>query len=370
MGLTVITSDVVSSVFASRECGLLLGDAREVLWTMADDSVDCTVTSPPYYSRRRHVGDTVHEIGSEKTVEEYVEALASVGRELYRVTRPTGSYWLNLDDKCERKEWLGIPWRVAFAMREIGWKIRSEVIWHKPKQVPNAAKDRLTPAHELLFHFVKSKDAYYDMDAIRKPSSPPILGKNGVVKTPRGGSGVRYRRQILASVALTEEEKRGALDALDSAVQEVKSGLLPGFRMLIRGTQRPTHRNVSALSGRAKELETRGFAILTHHPRGSVPTDVWTIQVDDSIFAENHYAVFPEALVELPIRATCPRGGTVLDPFVGSGTTAVVALRLGRKAIGIDASADCLEFTKKRILEVSGQPATLNMFAESSSVER
>ncbi|HWM50041.1 MAG TPA: site-specific DNA-methyltransferase [Thermoplasmata archaeon] len=276
MGLTVITSDVVSSVFASRECGLLLGDAREVLRTLAEDSVDCTVTSPPYYSGRRHVGDTIHEIGSEKTVEEYVEALVSVGRELYRVTRPTGSYWLNLDDKCERKEWLGIPWRVAFAMREMGWKIRSEVIWHKPRHVRSVTKDRLTSAHEMLFHFVKSKDAYYNMDAIRKPSSPPILGKNGVVKTPRG----------------------------------------------------------------------------------RVPSDVWTIQIEDSTYPESPYAVFPEALVELPIRATCPRGGTVLDPFVGSGTTVVVALRLGRKAIGIDASADCLEFTKKRILEVSGQLAT------------
>jgi len=276
MGLTVITSDVVSSVFASRECGLLLGDARQVLRTLAEDSVDCTVTSPPYYSGRRHVGDSVLEIGSEKTVEEYVEALASVGSEVYRVTRPTGSCWLNLDDKCERKEWLGIPWRVAFAMREIGWKIRNEVIWHKPRHVRNAAKDRLTPAHELLFHFVKSKDAYYDMEAIRRPASPPIWAKNGVVKTRSG----------------------------------------------------------------------------------SVPTDVWTIQIEDSPSPENDYAAFPEALVELPIRATCPRGGTVLDPFVGSGTTAVVALRLGRKAIGIDASADCLEFTKKRILEVIGQPAT------------
>src|SRR5256886_275193 len=266
MGLTVITFDVVSSVFANRDCRLLLGGARGVLPTLVDDCVDCTVTSPPYYSGRRHVGDTIHEIGSEKTLEEYVDALASVGRELYRVTRPTGSYWLNLDDKCERKEWLGIPWRVAFAMREIGWKIRSEVIWHKPEHVPNAAKDRLTPAHEQLFHFVKRKDAYYDMDAIRKTSSPPMLGKKGVVKTPRG----------------------------------------------------------------------------------HVPTDVWTIPMEDSNFPENQYAVFPEALVELPIRATSPRGGTVLDPFVGSGATAVVALRLGRKAIGIEASADFLQLTKNR----------------------
>src|SRR5712664_3878358 len=276
MGRTVITPDVVSSFFASRECGLLLGDAREVLRTLADESVDCTVTSPPYYSGRRHVGDAVYEIGSERTVEEYVEALVSVGREVYRVTRPKGSYWLNLDDKCERKEWLGIPWRVAFAMREMGWKIRNEVIWHKPNHVRSVTNDRLTSAHELLFHFVKSKDAYYNMDAIRKLSSPPILAKNGVVKTPRG----------------------------------------------------------------------------------SVPTDVWTIQIEDSVDPESPYAVFPEALVELPIRATCPRGGTVLDPFVGSGTTVVVALRLGRKAIGIDASADCLEFTKKRILQVNAQPGT------------
>src|SRR3989454_392604 len=87
-------------------------------------------------------------------------------------------------------------------------------------------------------------------------------------------------------------------------------------------------------------------------------TNGWTMQIEDSVYPQSPYAVFPEALVELPIRATCPRGGTVLDPFVGSGTTAVVALRLGRKAIGIDASADCLEFPKKRILEVSGQRAT------------
>src|SRR5436309_10394315 len=236
MDVTVITSDVTSSFFTSRELGLLLGDAREVLRTLAEDSVDCTVTSPPYYSGRRHVGDSVHEIGSEKTVEAYVEALASVGKELYRVTRPTGSYWLNLDDKCERKEWLGIPWRVAFAMREIGWKIRSEVIWHKPGHVRKAAKDRLTPAHELLFHFVKSKDAYYDMDAIREPSSRSIWGKNGLVKAPGG----------------------------------------------------------------------------------SVPTDVWTIQVEDSNFPENDYAVFPEALADRPIRPTCPRATLLLDPCVGS----------------------------------------------------
>src|SRR5437773_9929541 len=106
-------------------------------------------------------------------------------------------------------------------------------------------------------------------------------------------------------------------------------------------------------SGKTSSPPMSGKKGVVNTRRGRVPTDVWTIQMEDSNFTENQYAVFPEALVELTIRATCPRGGTVLDPFVGSGTTAVVALRLGRKAIGIDASADFLEFTKKRILEVT-----------------
>src|SRR5437773_11510765 len=111
-------------------------------------------------------------------------------------------------------------------------------------------------------------------------------------------------------------------------------------------------------SGKTSSPPMSGKKGVVNTPRGRVPTAVLTIQMEDTKLPENQYAVFPEALVELPIRATGPRGGTVLDPFVGSGTTAVVALRRGRKAIGIDAAADFLEFTKKRILEVTEQPAT------------
>src|SRR5207245_9511952 len=105
MGPTVITPEVMSSVFASRECGLLIGGAREVLRTLADDSVDCTVTSPPCYSGRRQVGGTVLAIGSEPTVEEYVEALASVGKEPCPGIRPTARYGVDLDDSWEREDW-------------------------------------------------------------------------------------------------------------------------------------------------------------------------------------------------------------------------------------------------------------------------
>ncbi len=351
--------------YHNPRCTLFLGDAQTVLKQLSGSLVDCVVTSPPYYKVRRYNGAGPTQIGHERTVDEYVERLVAVGRELLRAVTPTGSFWLNIGDVCRGKEFLGIPWQVAFSMRDLGWKLRNEVIWHKPKHVPNASKDRLAPAHEQLFHFVKTDKPFYDMDAIREPPRRPIIRDDGSVMTPTGVSGSRYRHQILESTALTEPEKRAALAALEEALERVRKGSLPDFRMLIRGTQRPTHGDASDLSGRAKELETRGFAILTYHERGSAPTDVWTIQVEDAVFPEKHFAVFPEALVERPIMATCPPTGAVLDPFAGSGTALAVAIRLGRKAIGIDVSQDYLEFAKKRILQVSRQTAPLEMFTES-----
>jgi DNA modification methylase len=336
-----------------------------VLRQLEGHSVDCVVTSPPYYRQRIYNGShsATTEIGQETTQEEYVANLVAVGIELFRIVKSKGSFWLNIGDKCQGKRWLGIPWRTVFALEKLGWQLRNEVIWHKPKHLPNAAKDRLAYAHEQFFHFVKSENAYYDMDQIREPPKPPITDRNGVVKTPTGVSGARYREQILSSKALSEDEKKAALAALDEAVEKVKCGVLPDFRMLIRGIQRPTHGDATALSGRAMELESKGFAILTYHRNGSAPTDVWTIQVEDSVFPESHFAVFPESLVERPIRATSPPNGIVLDPFLGSGTTAVVALRLGRRTIGIDTSSEYLEFAKQRIAKVLRDTATLEMFA-------
>ncbi len=346
-----------------------LGDARSILPILETGSVDCVVTSPPYFRQRRYNGGSAGEIGDEKRVEDYVANLARIGRELYRVLKETGSFWLNIGDKCVNKDWLGIPWRVAFAMKDMGWRLRNEVIWHKPKHLPNAAKDRLAYAHEQFFHFVKSSRAYYDMDSTREPPQAAAVLPDGRVRTPTGVSGEKYRRQIIESASLSETEKENALVALEETLGRVRRGDLPDFRMLIRGTQRPTHGDSADLSGRAKELETRGFAVLTYHRKGSAPTDVWSVQVEDSIFPDNHFAVFPEALIERPVQATCPTGGVVLDPFLGSGTTAVVAIRLGRRALAIDTSAEYLEFAKKRIAHLLRNGTTLDVFAKLTDRE-
>jgi site-specific DNA-methyltransferase (adenine-specific) len=170
----------------------------------------------------------------------------------------------------------------------------------------------------------------------------------GAVVSATGVSGVRYKRQIELSTALTEHEKQAALRALDEMLMEVKAGKLPDFRMIIRGQQRATHSNSELVSGRARELAEQGFYFLRYHPQGSKPKDVWDIMPEDTQGRDAHYAPYPEDLCKVPILATCPNDGVVLDPFCGTGTTMLVAFRLGRKSIGIDISDQYLTVAAQR----------------------
>jgi len=265
-----------------------------------------------------------------------------------RVLTPSGSFWLNIGDSYEKKNLVGIPWRVAFEMTDRqGWILRNSVIWHKVKGGPDNASDKLRNVHELVFHFVKSPKYFYDADAIRsKPASTRVV--NGAVITATGVSGIRYRRQIELSTALSDKEKEAALSALEEILAEVREGKLSDFRMIIRGQQRTTHSDSATVSGRARELAERGFYFLKYHPSGSKPKDVWDIIPEDRQGGDKHYAAYPEDLCKIPILATCPKDGIVLDPFCGTGTTMLVAFRLGRKSVGIDVSAEYLRTAEER----------------------
>jgi len=315
----------------------LVGEALSTLRTFPTHSVDCVLTSPPYYGHRRYASGG---IGDERTWEEYVAALCEVTGELLRVLRPTGSFWLNLGDTYRGKRQLGIPWRVAFALADgQGWTLRNSVIWHKVKGGPDTSRDKLRNVHELLFHFVRRpRGYYYDADAVRHTPRAARVD-NGAVISATGVRGVRYRRQIELSTALASEEREAALRALDSALAELEAGTLGDFRMILRGRQRATHSDATAVSGRARELEERGFYLLRYHPRGSKPGDVWDILPEDTQGREGHFAPFPADLCRIPLLATCPPGGIVLDPFCGTGTTMLVARQLGRRAVGIDIAA-------------------------------
>lgn len=307
---------------------LLHGDATAVLAACPDASVDCVVTSPPYWGLRDYGGEP-EQIGLEGTVGEYVEALRQVFAECARVLKPTGTCWLNLGDaystkpasgrgrtsqlvtgnrraahvqrggqavrEIPDKNLLGLPWRVAFALQDDGWIIRSEIIWAKRNIMPEAVTDRPTRAHEQIFLLTRSPRYDYDADAIREQSDPEQEAHNQ-----------RYAREY-------EEHTR-----------KVPTRGQPG--------------NVNSLGIHARPGKG-----------GRNARTVWTITSTPS--RHDHYASFPVEIPRRCIAAGCPEGGIVLDPFSGTGTTGEAARRLGRRYIGIDTHAPYLDIQASRFAQ-------------------
>jgi DNA modification methylase len=329
---------------------LLHGEAEAILSSFPASSVDMCITSPPYWGQRAYDGES--ELGREPYVEDYVVRLVRIFREVRRVLRPEGSLWLNIGDTYLHKNLCGIPWRVAFALQNDGWILRNSIIWDKVKGNPCNAKDKLRNLHEYVFHFVQQEKYFYDVDAIRNPPGKPYY-RDGKIVTPTGVSGAKYEQQIRRSTELTPQEKAAALEALADTLRKVERGEISDFRMVIRGTQRSTHSDSREFSGRANEIQARGFCILPYHKNGSKPGDVWHIIPEDEWRKDGHYAVFPLELCELPIKATCPQNGILLDPFAGTGTALVAAITLGRRGIGIDTSLTYLNEAERRLQQTA-----------------
>jgi DNA modification methylase len=301
-------------------------------------SAQTCVTSPPYYGLRDYGHDG--QIGLEATPDEYVAALVDVFREVRRVLADDGTFWLNLGDSynadgckgrhmgegknngysawvnktmegTKPKDLLGIPWMVAFALRADGWYLRSDIIWHKPNPMPESITDRPTKAHEYLFLLSKSPRYFYDADAIAEPvewgNHPRTVFDNGPQQTPPGTpphSGLRKWPGIGAPTA-------GAREATSERGHDER-----------------------------EEMEARS----SRNKRS-----VWTVTTRP--YAGAHFATFPPKLIEPCILAGCPEGGTVLDPFAGSGTTGVVALRHGRSFVGIEINPEYVQLARRRIVD-------------------
>lgn len=275
---------------------IYVGDSERVLRRWPSGFVDLCVTSPPYFQLRDygHQG----QIGLEETPRAYVKRLLGVLDQVRRVLKPGGSLYLNLGDTYRDKSLLGIPWRVAQELTGHGWYLRNAIIWYKPHGLPSAIKDRLTNRYEFVFHLTRSRRYYFDLDPIRVPNTSH-----------------RIRRP-------TAPVRRGA------------QGLRHGPGLVVAGN-------------------------FTPNPRGKNPGDVWTIGPEtrpkEYIVRGKamHYAPFPEALAEDPILAGSPPGGVVLDPFMGSGTTAAVAKRLGRKFLGVELVPDYATLARARVRQAA-----------------
>ena len=331
---------------------LLQGDALQQLRTLPDQSVHCCVTSPPYWNLRNY--GVEGQLGLEPTPDEYVAKMVEVFQEVKRVLRKDGTLWLNIGDcyaskppgcdgvsnssglhgaqgetkyretltksvgtkrntvvgNLKPKDLVGIPWRLAFALQEDGWWLRSDIIWAKPNPMPESVTDRPTKAHEYIFLLSKSERYYYNTEAIREPMAK-------------------------------SSEKRGPVDF----------GGEKGRHYSPPSTD-PNYRNGHEQWGRTYDYR------VSNADGNRNKRTVWTIATKP--FSEAHFATFPPALIVPCILAGCPEGGTVLDPFVGSGTVLEVSEKLGRNSIGIELNPDYCDMVRRRMARVE-----TNLFTES-----
>lgn len=300
------------------------GDSLEVLKTFEDNSIDCCVTSPPYYALRDYGVDG--QIGLEDSPEEYIKRLTEVFMEVNRVLKPNGTLWLNIGDSyngnkvgntevvknkkvsesnyfhkklwsgAKPKDLIGIPWMLAFSLRNAGWYLRQDIIWHKPNPMPESVKDRCTKSHEYIFLMTKSQKYYFDYEAIREQANPNYISKNIRCGGNKYGDKNGHNAQIYSGNVYEQKKKD----------------------------------------------KIQGGAYYVRNKR-----DVWSINVKPN--KEAHFATYPPELVSNCIIAGCPEGGVVLDPFIGSGTTGIVANKLGRHYVGIELNPEYVKMAERRI---------------------
>jgi site-specific DNA-methyltransferase (cytosine-N4-specific) len=311
------------------------GDALEVLRGLPDGSVDSCLTSPPYFGLRDY--GEAGQYGLEASPAEYVETMRQVFTEVHRALADDGTLWLNIGDSYAapprgpdgsssgltngaqirmagrpttfdrpRKNLLGIPWRLAFALQDDGWILRNAIIWHKPNAMPESVTDRLSCRYEHLFLFSKTRRYWFDLDPIREPLIHP--------------------------------------DALDGT--RVFGGTNKASELQTGSSARRTGNRYGSTRPWANPEQS---ADRSRSPLGRNPGDVWTIATQP--FTEAHFAVMPVELAERCVQAGCKPGGTVLDPFSGSGTTGLASQKHGRRYIGIDLNRDYLELSIRTRLQ-------------------
>jgi DNA modification methylase len=298
---------------------IINSDCIEGMKQLPGNSVDCCVTSPPYFGLR----DYGHEgqIGLEETPEMFVDKMVEVFEQVKRVLKPEGTLWLNLGDSyaanrgyqvgntvhgnlgkederfkgvgskvptgMKPKDLIGIPWMVAFALRSAGWYLRQDIIWAKPNPMPESVTDRCTKAHEYIFLLSKSSKYYYDAEAIKTES------ERAGEKSYHNWNNPKYK-------AIVHERWKDQFDGRQWGGEGVAN-----------------------------------------------KRSVWTVTTKP--FSEAHFATFPEDLIVDCIKAGCPENGTVLDPFMGAGTTALVARKLNRNYIGFELNAEYIKIAEKRL---------------------
>ena len=388
---------------------VLQGDVLEQLRKLPADCVDVVVTSPPYWGLRDYGDD--RQIGLEKHPSEYIAKIAEVCLEVKRVLKPSGSFWLNLGDtyfgggggnqyspnntgitskqfKADperekacgfsysyrnkvRSNWLQpkqkmlIPARVAIALQDQGWILRNEIVWHKVNHMPESCRDRLTRSWESVFFFVKNDRYYFDLDAIRKPLTEttiqrvqrPYKNKQKFIADNLSNT----RAQAWADKVVNNYD--GKFEGYGQESEKYGSPRARNERKRINQKNNPHYmRDTPENHSITNPDRPNDFS----HPNGANPGDVWSLTTEG--LKDEHFAAFPQKLVKRILECACPKGGLVLDPFAGAGTSLLVAHKMGFDWLGIELVPKYCEIIEKRI-ERHGK-VRLDKFMFSNSSEK
>lgn len=328
-------------------------DCLQGLKSLPDNSIDCCVTSPPYFGLRDYGVDG--QIGLEDTPELFIARLTEVFDEVRRVLKPAGTLWMNLGDSyagnggqfgsekstlqgrqpgsvefgkvvrkkkngigLKSKDLIGIPWMAAFALRTAGWYLRQDIIWSKPNPMPESVTDRCTKSHEYIFMLSKCSRYYYDAESIRQPAADSSI------------------KRLLQDV----ENQKGS-----NRVPGKTNG--PMKAVMKTDKQRGHSRRHAGFNDRWDKMSKEEQSAM-----GANKRSVW--QVATKPFPEAHFATFPQDLIVDMIKAGCTENGIVLDPFMGAGTTALVARKLNRNFIGFELNPAYIEIAEKRLSKELG----------------
>ena len=315
---------------------VICGDNRDIIPDLPSDSIDLVVTSPPYFQQREY---SSQGLGNESSLDEYLDNIIATLRQIARVMKPTGNIVYNMGDKIVDGSLRLVPYRFAIrALDELNLRLVNDITWIKLNPTPHQFQRRLTNSAEPFFHFALNGKYYYD-----RPSFLPDTRKTRRSKpTPRLGS--RYR-DLIETADLTREQRASAHSALDQAIEDVRNGDIHSFRMKIRGIHAPAYGGQDG--GRKMHIERDGFTIIRISGRG-MKKDIIESPVE-SLPGNGHPAIFPVRVVREIVRLLCPPGGQVLDPYLGSGSTAVAALLEDRNCVGIDISQDYCDSAQARI---------------------
>lgn len=270
-----VVRDMVKKIRRSIMPHYEQGEANKVMQRIEDESIDCIVTTPPYWRRRSQGTESI----TARTMDEFIDGIVQTMAQAWRVLKPQGSLWINMGDDTTDGFVQGIPWRIVLAMiDQQGWRLVNEVVWNKTTTSPQGSQDHLRKVHEFMFHLVKTDEFYYNDEDLRR---------------------------TFALIVRNDGKVRKKTDKIKEHYLQPEGG------------------------------------------HGLVPGDVWTIGVQRSGIA--HYCVAPDTLYRLPIVATCPRDGIVLDPYCGTGTACKIAYEMNLRSIGIDVNGDYIKQARASI---------------------